>query len=118
VYTIVGELRPSTVYDGKNLPLMYRVVSVGGTSPRTLGYLKPTKDVDVTKMINQVVGVIGEATMDRSLKLNIISPVKVDVLRSTGFTEPAAPATAAAPTPAPAKTAHTSEDSDGPAMDK
>lgn len=118
VYTIVGELRPSTVYDGNNLPLMYRVVSVGGSSPRTLGYLKPSKDVDVTKMINQVVGVIGEATMDRSLKLNIISPVKVDVLRSSGSPESTPPATAAAPTAVPAKTAHTGEDSDSPAMDK
>jgi hypothetical protein len=105
VYTIVGELRPSTVYDGKNLPLMYRIVSVGGTSPKTLGYLKSSKEVDLTKMLGQVVGVIGEATMDRSLKLNIVSAVKVDVLRS-------------APSPAPAQpagtTANVEENGDGP----
>jgi hypothetical protein len=80
VYTIVGELQPSTVYDGKRLPLMYRVVSVGG-SPRTLGYLKESKDTDLTKMIGQVIGVIGESTLDRSLKLNIIDPVKVVTLK-------------------------------------
>jgi hypothetical protein len=82
VYTIVGELRPSTVYDGKSLPQMYRVVSIGGAAARTLGYLKPTPEINLDKMLGQVVGVIGEASMDRSLKLNIISPVKVEVLRS------------------------------------
>ncbi len=82
VYTIVGELRPSTVYDGKSLPQMYRVVSIGGAAARTLGYLKPTPDINLDKMLGQVVGVIGEASMDRSLKLNIISPLKVEVLRS------------------------------------
>jgi hypothetical protein len=80
VYTMVGELQPSTVYDGKRLPLMYRVVSVGG-APRTLGYLKESKDTDLTKMIGQVIGVIGDATLDRSLKLNIIDPVKVVSLK-------------------------------------
>lgn len=83
VYTIVGELQPSTVYDGTRLPLMFRVVSVGGSSPRTLGYLKPGKDFDLTKMMGQVVGVIGDATLDRSLKLNIIDPVKVVTLKET-----------------------------------
>lgn len=80
VYTIVGELQPSTVYDGKRLPLMYRVVSVGG-SPRTLGYLKESKDTDMTKLIGQVIGVMGDATLDRSLKLNIIDPIKVVTLK-------------------------------------
>jgi FtsZ-binding cell division protein ZapB len=80
VYTIVGELQPSTVYDGKRLPLMYRVVSVGG-SPRTLGYLKESKDTDLTKMIGQVIGVIGDSTLDRSLMLNIIDPIKVVTLK-------------------------------------
>jgi hypothetical protein len=92
VYTIVGELQPSTVYDGKRLPLMYRVVSVGGSSVRTLGYLKASKDIDLTKMIGQVIGVIGDATMDRSLMLNIIDPVRVVTLKET-----AAPSTSSAP---------------------
>ena len=122
VYTIVGELRPSTVYDGKNLPLMYRVVSVGSTNVKTLGYLKPTKDMDLTRMLGQVVGVIGDATLDRSLKLNIISPVKVEVLRSSPTTETAAPATAATPEKTekttPAKTANVEEGGDTPSMDK
>ncbi len=91
VYSIVGVLQPSTVYDGKHLPQMFRVVSVGGTGPRTLGYLKPTPDIDLTKMLGHVVGVIGEANMDRSLKLNIITPVRVEALRSASQTAEVVP---------------------------
>lgn len=81
VYTIIGELQPSTVYDGDRLPLMFRVVSVGGVAPRTLGYLRPTQDFTLRQMVGQVVGVIGDATLDPSLKLNVITPVRVDVMR-------------------------------------
>lgn len=81
VYTIIGELQPSTVYDGDRLPLMFRVVSVGGVAPRTLGYLRPTQDYPLKQMVGQVVGVIGDATLDASLKLNVITPVRVDVMR-------------------------------------
>jgi hypothetical protein len=104
VYTIVGELRPSTVYDGKSLPQMYRVVSIGGAAARTLGYLKPTPEINLDKMLGQVVGVIGEASMDRSLKLNIISPLKVEVLRSAPeAAEPTTGATATVPDVQPEK---------------
>lgn len=82
VYTIVGVLQPSTVYDGDRLPQMYRVVSVGGTSPRTLGYVRRSSELDLDRYIGSVVGVIGEAQLDRSLMLNLITPVRVDPLRS------------------------------------
>jgi hypothetical protein len=82
VYTIVGVLQPSTVYDGTRLPQMYRVVSVGGTSPRTLGYVRKSSELDLDRYIGSVVGVIGDAELDRSLMLNLITPVRVDPLRS------------------------------------
>jgi hypothetical protein len=82
VYTIVGTLQPSTVYDGQRLPGMYRIVSVGGTSPRTLGYIRKSKDADYDRLLGSVVGIIGEANIDRSLQLNIITPVRLDALRS------------------------------------
>jgi hypothetical protein len=81
-YTIVGELQPSLVYNGKRLPLMFRVVSVGATAPRTLGYLRPSESVRLDDKVGLIVGVVGEATLDPSLKLNIITPIHVDVLRS------------------------------------
>jgi hypothetical protein len=93
VYTMIGQLQPSTVYDGKKLPLMFRVVSVGGVSPRTLGYLKDEKDMSLLGKVGAVVGVIGEAQLDRSLMLNVITPVRVDVLKPKSEV-PAAPAPA------------------------
>jgi len=98
-YTIIGQLQPSLVYNGTELPQMFRVVSVGSTSPRTLGYLKATPEIDLTTMLGQVVGVIGDAQLDRSLQLNIISPVHVDVLRSIPAST--TPATAQPPTTPP-----------------
>jgi hypothetical protein len=82
-YTIIGQVQPSLIYDGKQLPLMYRIVSVGGVTPRTLGYLRRSDTVDLDKVVGQVVGVIGDAQLDRSLQLNLITPVQVDVLRYT-----------------------------------
>ncbi len=88
VYTIIGMLLPSTVYDGTNLPLMYRIQSVGAVGQRTLGYLKPEGDVNVKDKIGLIVGVIGEASIDPVLQLNIVKPVRVDTLRpSTGGTK-------------------------------
>lgn len=84
VYNIVGSLQPSTVYNGERLPLMYRVVSVGGTSPRTLGYIRKTSDLDLDRYLGQIVGVVGENQLDRSLMLNLINAVRVDPLRATG----------------------------------
>ena len=79
---MVGTLQPSTVYDGQRLPSMYRIVSVGGVAPRTLGYIKEKPEFKLVEKLGLVVGVVGEATMDRSLQLNVITPVVVDVLRS------------------------------------
>lgn len=81
-YTIIGQLQPSLVYDGKQLPRMFRVVSVGSAAPRTLGYLRSTEEMNFDGMVGQVIGVVGEAQLDRSLQLNIITPVHVDVLKS------------------------------------
>lgn len=82
-YTIIGQVQPSLIYDGRQLPLMYRIVSVGGVTPRTLGYLRKSEKVDLDKVVGQVVGVIGDAQLDRSLQLNLITPVQVDVLKYT-----------------------------------
>jgi hypothetical protein len=88
-YSIVGRLVPSTVYDGSRLPLMYRIQSVGHAVPRTLGYVRPNEGVDIKSKVGEVVGVIGQSSLDLSLKLRVIRPERIDVL---------APATSAAPT--------------------
>jgi hypothetical protein len=91
-YTIVGRLSASTLYDGKRLPLMYRIQTIGGPAPRTLAYVKPDEKLSIDGKIGELVGVVGEAKMDQTLKLNIITPLRIDTL------EPAAkPAEASVP---------------------
>jgi hypothetical protein len=84
VYNIVGVLQPSTVYNGERLPRMYRVVSVGGTSPRTLGYIRHSSELDLDRYIGQIIGVVGENQLDRSLQLNLINAIRIDPLRTSG----------------------------------
>ena len=72
---------------------MFRVISVGGGVPRTLGYLKDSKELALLGKVGALVGVIGEAQLDRSLMLNVITPVRVDVLKPKNeVSTPIAPA--------------------------
>jgi hypothetical protein len=89
-YDAVGRLSASTIYDGKRLPLMYRIQSVGSPLPRTIAYLKPDQ-MKLEAKVGQLVGVIGEASMDPDLKLKIIVPRRVDVLQPEPAPTPPAP---------------------------
>ncbi|MCC6677169.1 MAG: hypothetical protein IT436_08495 [Phycisphaerales bacterium] len=89
VYTVVGQLLPSNVYDGKDLPLMYRLQAVGGVVPRTLGYVKPQEQLQLPAKLGMVVGLIGRASLDPSLRLNIFDAVRVDVLKAADTVAPA-----------------------------
>ncbi|HLO40289.1 MAG TPA: hypothetical protein VK176_04640, partial [Phycisphaerales bacterium] len=82
-YAIVGRLLPSTVYDGQNLPLMYRLQSVTGSLvPRTIGYIRPTDELELPSKLNMVVGVIGDMKLDPAASLNIINALRVDILQA------------------------------------
>jgi hypothetical protein len=91
IYTIIGTLQPSSVYDGVRLPRMYRVQSVGDVNARTLGYITPHEDLNLDGKIGQVVGIVGQAQLDPNLRLNVIAPVRVDILKpgETKFVAPA-----------------------------
>lgn len=81
IYSIVGRIQPSTVYDGsRGMPLMYRIESADALSPRTVGYIVPTEGMDLLTKIGKVCGVVGENRFDPSLQLNIVSPRRIDVL--------------------------------------
>ena len=80
-YEFIGRVVPSSLYDGRRLPLMYRIVSVGGLSPRTIGYVLPDDRFDLGTKVGRVVGVVGESRMDDSLGLRIVVPHRIDVLR-------------------------------------
>lgn len=76
-YTMVGRLNSSRVYDGKRLPLLYRLQDpVGG---RTLGYVKPTKDVDLTPGLGRMVGIVGTKSYDAGYRLMIVTPRRFDI---------------------------------------
>ena len=87
-YAVVGRIMPSTVYDGRRLPKMYRVQSVDEGFSRTLAYLLPgPEEMDLDAMVGRVVGIVGETRHDPALKVNIVQPRRVDVLTPV----PAAP---------------------------
>ena len=113
VYTVVGRMLPSTVYDGKRgMAMMYRIESADLSSTRTIGYVVPRDGIDLLPKLGKLVGIFGESKLDPALQLNIIAPLRVDELQfnagkleivpgnSSGVPAPAAaPAVPAAPTP-------------------
>lgn len=110
-YVVVGRLSASTIYDGVRLPLMYRVQAVGGASAgRTLAYMKPQDGVSADRFIGAIVGVVGQTNIEPTLKINIVTPIRIDPLEALsgagvdvvpgGLMNPNAPATQ--PTPSQA----------------
>lgn len=85
VYTMVGRILPSTVYDGKRgMPLMYRVESADLSSTRTVGYVVPREGIELLTKMGKMVGIVGDAKFDSALALNIVAPLRVDELRIAG----------------------------------
>lgn len=87
-YLVVGRLLPSTVYDGKRLPLMYRLTSIDSSASRTIAYIAPEASLDLDKKVGAIVGVLGESTVEPAAMVNVIRPVTVDLLQAA----PSAPA--------------------------
>jgi hypothetical protein len=89
-YQFVGRLVRSSVYDGQRLPLMYRIVSVTETVPRTIGYIAPTAEraeaLGVPRKLGEIVGVLGSSTLDPDLRLRIVTPTRIDVLSAERLT--------------------------------
>lgn len=130
VYTMIGRLVPSVVYDGESLPRLYRVESPEPGSARTLGYLQPDEKLDLAGKLGVVVGIEGEVRFDEALRANIIVPRKIDQISlapvdgrvisnelvrkstttTTTTTTPARPTTA----PAPARTPESAPPADAP----
>lgn len=80
LYTMVGRILPSTVYNGQDLPLMYRVESADSGMTRTLGYVIPTDDLDVLPKVGRVVGIAGKARYDEALRVNVVAATRMDLL--------------------------------------
>jgi hypothetical protein len=82
-YAAVGQLLSSVVYNGENLPLMYRVVDPA--SFRTLAYIKPGTDGHTARCLGHLVGVLGTSGFDQSIQAVVINAVRVDLLEPTGI---------------------------------
>lgn len=78
-YTALGRLLSSTVYDGRKLPLMFRLVDPQNNV--TTAYIRPNKDIPIKALLGQYVGIVGKSQYDAALKLNIITPEIVDPLK-------------------------------------
>lgn len=93
-YAAVGRVASSTIYDGQSLPKMFRLQDPA--TGRTIAYLKPDTDYALTNRIDIIVGIVGDKTYDEALRLNIITPRRIDVLSPEG--KPAPTAAAVVPT--------------------
>ncbi|MGD9688186.1 MAG: hypothetical protein AB7K52_05580 [Phycisphaerales bacterium] len=96
-FKVIGRLLPSTVYDGERLPKLYRVVSPEPGAGRTLAYILPRAELDLDAKLGRIVGVAGDSKMDESLKANLVTPKRVEVLNLTPAAAPAGAAGDGAP---------------------
>ena len=78
-YDAVGRLLASSVYDGRTLPRMYRLVDQA--TGRSLAYVRPESPVDTTPYLGRLVGIIGETAYDPALKLSVIAVDEIDPLQ-------------------------------------
>jgi hypothetical protein len=96
-YNAVGQLLASSVYNGTNLPSLFRIVDAG--NGRTIAYVKPVQPLtplEWAAMLGKTVGVVGEAKYDPGLKLRVIDVRKVDLLSASEPGKESVPAGGAA----------------------
>lgn len=77
-YTAVGVLNASIVYDGSNLPLLFRLQDP--SSGQTVAYVVPGDGFQLTSMLGTLIGIKGEKAFDNALKLDTITPKTIDFL--------------------------------------
>ena len=87
-YTVVGVLNASSIYDGKRLPLLYRLVdpAVG----QTVAYVTAKNPAQLATMLGTLVGIRGEKRYDEALRVSVIDPSAVEILttRKSGQVRP------------------------------
>jgi hypothetical protein len=80
-FDIVGRLVPSAIYDGRRLPLMYRIRAVEDAGlVRTIGYIKDVPALNLGSKVGNIVGVIGDSRLDPALQLRVITPFRIETL--------------------------------------
>jgi hypothetical protein len=79
-YVAAGRLEASIIYDGKNLPKLFRIRNT--ETGRTLGYVQPDDRFDFAALLGRPVGVVGERAYNGGLRLTLIKPQRIDALDS------------------------------------
>ncbi len=80
-YTAVGRVAVSNIYDGTTLPKLFRLQDP--STGRTVAYLKPDADYTLASRIDVIVGIVGDKSYDESMRLNMITPRRIDVLSAS-----------------------------------
>jgi len=79
-YAAVGEVAVSTIYDGQRLPELLRLMDPA--TGRTIAYLQPDDEFQFAEKIGMLVGIVGEKYYDGGLRLHVIQPKRVDLLKT------------------------------------
>jgi hypothetical protein len=77
-YTAVGRIASSTIYDGSSLPKLFRIQDPA--TGRTVAYLKPDAEYTLANRVDMIVGIVGDKVYDETLRLNIITPRRIESL--------------------------------------
>ncbi|MCE9618585.1 MAG: hypothetical protein K8R92_01590 [Planctomycetes bacterium] len=85
-FTVVGILNASSIYDGKRLPLLYRLVDPG--VGQTVAYVSTKNPSQLATMLGTLVGIRGEKRYDEALRVSVIEPTAIEILttRKSGHT--------------------------------
>jgi hypothetical protein len=70
-YAMTGQLLASALYDGQNLPRLYRLVNPAQPSV-TLIYVRPSDKLNPSAYLGRNVGINGEVQVDDALNLRLI----------------------------------------------
>jgi len=79
-YVVVGRLATSAVYDGKRMPLLYRIQSIDGSVGRTMAYLAPDEALDIRAKLGAIVGIVGQKRTGDTTRAATITATRIDVL--------------------------------------
>ncbi len=77
VYTAQGRLASSNVFDGRRLPLLYRIQDE--ITGRTVAYLRVDlkERLDIESRLNLKVGVVGETVRDAGLRIEVVNVKRI-----------------------------------------
>lgn len=79
-YAVIGRLVASNIYDGSSGPLMYRIVAVNTSVPRTLAYVRMDDEFLLPTLVGKVVGVRGQVTIEPTIGTRIVQAESVDTV--------------------------------------